>query len=169
MRLSLFALVLLGAVSSVVATENGSSRLPIIDVHVHVYGNDPRWDLMTPNPASGEEMTATSEKAHMLALIEDDSKNVAHLSLAKMFLGLNRNSDAIKHFDLAISDERRAFMKEYLAAEMLMQLYPSDTARLLEARSHLEKSLRLSPRFQLAQLKLDEINMILGAADRRFD
>ncbi len=141
----------------------------LCDKHVNEFKSS--WLLSTTCGQVYENLNRydKAEKAHMLALIEDDGKNVAHLSLAKMFLGLNRNSGAIKHFDLAISDERRAFMKEYLAAEMLMQLYPSDTARLLEARSRLEKSLRLSPRFQLAQLKLDEINMILGAADGRLD
>jgi predicted TIM-barrel fold metal-dependent hydrolase len=42
-------------------------RPPIIDVHVHVYSTDLRWDLKVPNPANGQEMTATDERAHMQA------------------------------------------------------------------------------------------------------
>lgn len=67
MRLRFLALALLVVVSSSVAAESGSSRRPIIDVHVHVYSTDPRWGLKAPNPANGQEMTATNEKAHMLA------------------------------------------------------------------------------------------------------
>lgn len=71
MRRRILASALLVAVSPVLATESVSSRPPIIDVHVHVYAQDPRWDLGTPNPANGQEMTATNEKAHMLATLAE--------------------------------------------------------------------------------------------------
>ena len=61
------ALVLSVVVPSCLLAESSSSRLPIIDVHVHVYATEPRWDLKTPNPANGQELTANNEKAHMQA------------------------------------------------------------------------------------------------------
>ena len=40
-------------------------RPPIIDVHVHVYGQDARWTYPVPYPVSGQPMTSTNEEAHM--------------------------------------------------------------------------------------------------------
>ena len=67
MRLRFLVLVLFVIIPSLVFAESDSSRQPIIDVHVHVYATDPRWDLKIPNPANGREMTADNEEAHMLA------------------------------------------------------------------------------------------------------
>lgn len=57
-----------------VAREN-ESRGPIIDVHVHVYDQDPRWVAAVPNPVSGQPMTATDEAAHMRATLAEMDKH----------------------------------------------------------------------------------------------
>lgn len=51
------------------SAQENESRRPIIDVHVHVYDQDPRWVAAVPNPASGQAMTATDEDAHMRATL----------------------------------------------------------------------------------------------------
>jgi uncharacterized protein len=48
---------------------------PIIDVHVHVYGSDPRWDKKIPNPINGQPMTATTEQTHMQATLAEMKKH----------------------------------------------------------------------------------------------
>jgi len=62
--------------TTVIAEEvrENEGRRPIIDVHVHVYDQDPRWTFAVPNPATGQAMTATDEVAHMratLAVMDD--------------------------------------------------------------------------------------------------
>lgn len=39
--------------------------LPIIDVHLHCYSSDPRWNARAPNPVTDRRLTATNEPAHM--------------------------------------------------------------------------------------------------------
>jgi predicted TIM-barrel fold metal-dependent hydrolase len=58
----------------VFAQKNNETSLPIIDVHMHCYNKDPRWDALVPNPISGRALTATSEKAHMLETVAEMKK-----------------------------------------------------------------------------------------------
>ena len=44
---------------------NAQTRAPVIDVHMHAYAKDARWDHKVGNPITGREMTATNEQAHM--------------------------------------------------------------------------------------------------------
>ena len=53
------------------AQTSDSNRQPIIDVHVHVYAADARWDHKVPNPVSGQELLATTERAHMQATLDE--------------------------------------------------------------------------------------------------
>jgi predicted TIM-barrel fold metal-dependent hydrolase len=53
---------------------NGDVRLPIIDVHVHVYAEDERWTYKVPNPVTGQTITATTEQAHMQATLAEMKK-----------------------------------------------------------------------------------------------
>lgn len=69
---SLFLLVLLA--STVLAQNNVQSRPPVIDVHVHAYAKDQRWDQKIPNPLTGQPMTATNEQAHMQATLAEMKK-----------------------------------------------------------------------------------------------
>lgn len=47
------------------AQRRGSFLPPIIDVHLHAFTSDPRWNARTPNPVTGQQLTATNEAAHM--------------------------------------------------------------------------------------------------------
>lgn len=47
------------------AQVNAQTRPPIIDVHVHAYAKDARWDHKVANPITGQAMTATNEQSHM--------------------------------------------------------------------------------------------------------
>jgi len=58
MTLGVIALVLLAA---------GPPAEAIIDVHLHCYASDPRWDARIGNPVTGQKMTATNEAAHRAA------------------------------------------------------------------------------------------------------
>lgn len=49
-------------------------RPPIIDVHLHVYAKDGRWDHRVPNPVTGQPMAATTEQAHMQATFAEMKK-----------------------------------------------------------------------------------------------
>jgi predicted TIM-barrel fold metal-dependent hydrolase len=57
----------LAIVSAVAASAraNEQDRPPIIDVHLHAYHQDDRWQRKVPNPRTGRPMTATTEQAHM--------------------------------------------------------------------------------------------------------
>ena len=69
---SLCLLVLLA--STALAQNNAQSRPPIIDVHMHAYAKDPRWDHKVANPITGEAMTATDEQSHMQATFAEMKK-----------------------------------------------------------------------------------------------
>src|SRR5262249_3923526 len=58
----------------VFAQKSKETSLPIIDVHMHCYNKDPRWDALVPNPISGRALTATNEKAHMLETVAEMKK-----------------------------------------------------------------------------------------------
>ena len=50
---------------SVLAQPSRRTAEPIIDVHLHAFSSDPRWNARTPNPVTGRPLTATNETAHM--------------------------------------------------------------------------------------------------------
>ena len=56
------------------AQKNEPGRAPVIDVHVHVYASDARWNQKVPNPLTGQPMTATTEKTHMQATFAEMKK-----------------------------------------------------------------------------------------------
>jgi hypothetical protein len=45
-------------------------RHPVIDMHLHVYASDPRWEKRIPNPVTGVSVSATNEDAHWKATLE---------------------------------------------------------------------------------------------------
>jgi uncharacterized protein len=67
----LFFLFLFVSNSFVFAQKGKEIPLPIIDVHLHCYNKDPRWDALVPNPISGRALTATNEKAHLLETVAE--------------------------------------------------------------------------------------------------
>jgi len=64
LSISLFGLMLLSGVS-VFAQRVERIAPPIIDVHLHAFSSDPRWNARTPNPVTHRPLTATNEAAHM--------------------------------------------------------------------------------------------------------
>lgn len=103
-----------------------------------------------------------AEEAYHLAMNSKRGKASAHFALATMYLGMNRRNDAEVEFQSAIAAEQQGFMKAYLEAEMLMQLYPDDRLRLLEAKGRLEDCIALQPQFPPSHQKLAELNERLG-------
>jgi predicted TIM-barrel fold metal-dependent hydrolase len=63
-RISVFVL-LLGSAGSAFARHSKRIQPPIIDVHLHAFSSDPRWNARTPNPVTARPLTATNEAAHM--------------------------------------------------------------------------------------------------------
>lgn len=55
---------LIGSVASAQAT-----RQPIIDMHLHAYSADPRWDARVANPITQQPLSATTENAHREATL----------------------------------------------------------------------------------------------------
>jgi predicted TIM-barrel fold metal-dependent hydrolase len=63
------------AVMLVTATvTNAQTRAPIIDVHMHAYAKDARWDNKIGNPITGVAMTAFNEQSHMRETIAEMKK-----------------------------------------------------------------------------------------------
>ena len=63
-RIWVLTLLILPGVS-VFAQRSKRTAEPIIDVHLHAFNSDPRWNARTPNPVTGRPLTATNETAHM--------------------------------------------------------------------------------------------------------
>src|SRR5262245_16698325 len=55
-------------------TPTVQTRGPVIDVHVHAYIKDGRWEQKIPSPISGRAMTATNEQAHMRETLAEMKK-----------------------------------------------------------------------------------------------
>ncbi len=73
LRLFIFGFFLLSN-GFVFAQKSKTERLPIIDVHMHCYDKDARWDNLVPNPVTKKPLTATSEKSHMLETVREMKK-----------------------------------------------------------------------------------------------
>jgi uncharacterized protein len=91
-RCLIFGLLVLSSVFAF-AQKPSKASLPIIDVHMHCYGNegDPRFDARVPNPVSGRALTATNGKAHML-------ETIAEMKKYNIVKGMVSN-----HYDVALS------------------------------------------------------------------
>ena len=104
-----------------------------------------------------------AEHSFLLALKKQKLVASIHTNLASMYLHLGRRSDAQKHFELAVTTEEYPAGREYRKSYMLMKLYPSDRAKLLEAKTHLEHALQLQPQFVSAHQLLQQLNNLLGS------
>jgi len=107
-----------------------------------------------------------AEHAFISAAKKKAGAAAARYGLAVMYLRQNRREEAIEQFELAAAVEQQPFMREYLLAEMLMRLYPSDPERLLEARGHMEKCIELQPQFYHGRQRLAELDAMLNSARR---
>jgi tetratricopeptide (TPR) repeat protein len=93
-----------------------------------------------------------------------DGAATAHYGMAVMYLRLDRRDEATTQFEQAVASEKLPFMQQYLSAEMLMRLYPKDRTRLLEAKTHLEKSIELQPQYYHGRQRLEELNAMIRSA-----
>jgi tetratricopeptide (TPR) repeat protein len=105
-----------------------------------------------------------AEQAFIHATKNKQGAAAAHYGLAVMYLRQNLRTEATGQFKLAVATEKQPFMQEYLSAEMLMRLYPSDPDRLLEARAHMDKCIELQPQFHHGRQRLAELNGMLQTA-----
>jgi hypothetical protein len=105
-----------------------------------------------------------AEQAFISATKSKQGAASAHYGLAVMYLRQDFRDKATEQFELAVAGEKQPFMQEYLSAEMLMRLYPSDPDRLLEARAHMEKCIELQPQFYHGRQRLEELDRMLQTA-----
>ena len=104
-----------------------------------------------------------AEQSFFRAMYKQKLVASIHTNLASMYLHLGRRGDAQKHFELAVTTEENPAGREYRKSYMLMKLYPSDRARLLEAKTHLEHAIQLQPQFVSAHQLLQQLNNLLGS------
>jgi len=107
-----------------------------------------------------------AEPAFINATNNKEGAAAAHYGLAVMYLRQDRRDEAVEQFDLAVATEKQVFMQEYLSAEKLMRLYPSDPDRLLEARNHMEKCIELQPQYYHGRQRLEELNAMINSAGK---
>lgn len=108
-----------------------------------------------------------AENALRASMERKQGESSAHYALAVMYLGMSRREDAIVEFDLAVETESKPFLKEYLAAEALMRLYPANYDKLAEARAHMEKSIELHPQYFQSRQRLGDLDAMMNALGRR--
>lgn len=71
----LIILALLLVTTSVAQNKaHAQPRPPIIDVHMHAYAKDARWDHKVGNPITGHAMTAFNEQSHMRETLAEMKK-----------------------------------------------------------------------------------------------
>lgn len=112
---------------------------------------------------------AEAEKAFLSATHHPKSNPVvfAHINLAMLYVHLGRRAEAVAHFEQANAREKRAFRRAYFSALMLIQMFPEDRDRLLEARTHLERALALQPRHAESRAELAGLNARLASLDNK--
>ena len=109
-----------------------------------------------------------AEQAYLAVTNATDKrpKAFARLNLAMLYLHLGRRSDAEKQFELGIAAQNQSFLGEYFSALQLLQLYPNDRTKLIEARNHLEKALELQPQHFESREELKSLNARLAPSKR---
>lgn len=107
-----------------------------------------------------------AEQAFFLAIESKAGTAKGHFNLARMYTKLGRKDVAKEQFEQAIVTSNQPFLREFHTGYMLIELYPDDRARLLEAKTHFAKSLDLQPQYFPARRLLEQINQILRQAGR---
>jgi tetratricopeptide (TPR) repeat protein len=103
-----------------------------------------------------------AEQAYLGAIGNHRGKGRVHYELAVFYLRAGRRSDAKHQFELAIEEDDAPFLREVRTAMMLIQLYPSSRPHLLQARTHLQNTLRLQPQSFQARQALEQLDDRLG-------
>jgi predicted TIM-barrel fold metal-dependent hydrolase len=76
-RLIVLAVILLASLvfqNNALAQPSTQTRPPIIDMHMHAYATEPRWDHKVGNPITGVPLTATNEQSHMRETLAEMKK-----------------------------------------------------------------------------------------------
>jgi tetratricopeptide (TPR) repeat protein len=108
---------------------------------------------------SGDAQRA--EQAFLRAVSDRDSRSRAHSNLARLYMTQGRQDAARAQFELAIESEANPAIRAYRQGLMLVQLYPQERGKLLEARAHFAEALRLQPRLALAIDALEQVDRSL--------
>ncbi len=98
-----------------------------------------------------------AEQTYFQAMGNRFALGMIHHALAGLYLRQGRKSDAKRHYEKAIEAEKKPFLKELRTAVMLLDLYPVDQARLLEAKKHAERAISMQPQSDQARLILRQI------------
>jgi tetratricopeptide (TPR) repeat protein len=161
---------------------NGGRDAQLVRVLTGAYleqGNDARVvDICDRHPprSSGDEryanhcgigygqvgMTEKAIQAYSNAIGNEKVRATAHANLARLYLSQNRRSKAAEHLQLAVEAERDPARRAYRKGIMMVRLYPSDRARLLEAREHFAEAVRLQPQMAPARQWLQRIDEFLA-------
>jgi tetratricopeptide (TPR) repeat protein len=104
-----------------------------------------------------------AEQAYLVGTTGDDSKTVAHSSLARLYLGQGHWQEAKLHFEQAIEAEKNPASRAFREGYMIVWLYPRDRDKLIEAKAKFEQSLELQPAFTPARRWLARVNRALGS------
>jgi hypothetical protein len=100
-----------------------------------------------------------AESLFRAALARDPNRAWIQFELARLYVSVNRQDEARRHFEMALSNERFPFIREIMQAIMLIDLWPEDIDRRQQARTHLETALQLQPRSVLARKLLAELDL----------
>jgi len=82
----------------------------------------------------------------------------SYFTLASLYTFLGRKTEAREYYDKAIEVERNPAYKAFRTGFKLIQLYPTDRDKLLEARNQFETALELQPQLFLARQELALVN-----------
>ena len=74
MQKQLQTLIVLAVILVTLTLVNAQTRPPIIDVHMHAYAKDARWDHKIGNPITGVAMTAFNDQSHMRETLSEMKK-----------------------------------------------------------------------------------------------
>ena len=80
-----------------------------------------------------------------------------HFDLARVYLQLQKRDKAQAHFDLAVQTARQPFLRDYMEARSLIEMYPHDPLRREQAIRLLNRSLESQPRFAPSRKLLESL------------
>lgn len=102
-----------------------------------------------------------AEDLYLVSLERYRGNSWTHFELARLYVRMGRPEDAQPFFREALERENVPFIREIMSAIVLIELYPGDRGRLLEARKHLETALRLQPRSAQARQAMSYVEQKL--------
>jgi len=88
-----------------------------------------------------------AEAAYLSAAADPESRTTAHANLARFYLAQGRWREAKEQFTLSVDAESVPARRALARGRMLVELYPADREKLLEAKARFEEALALQPSF----------------------